>query len=73
MVIDSPTGVFQAENGLSFALLRDKLGEKVVCVRYLLLMFRMAVGQCGERDSQKIRGREGLRPEGFCINKKKRT
>lgn len=46
MVIDSPTGVFQVENGLSFALLRDRVGEKVVvCVRYLLLMFRMAVGQ----------------------------
>lgn len=46
MVIDSCTGVFQVENGLSFALLRDRVEEKVVvCVSYLLLMLRMAVGQ----------------------------
>lgn len=70
MVIDSPTGVFQVENGLSFALLRDRVGGKVViCVRYLLLM--LWDKQCGERDSQKIRGREGLRPEGFCIKKRR--
>lgn len=43
MVIDSRTGVFQVENGLSFPLLRDRVEEKVVCVRYLML--RMAVEQ----------------------------
>jgi len=46
MVIDSHTGVFQVENGLSFALLRDSVEDKVVIgVRYLLLTLRMAVGQ----------------------------
>jgi len=45
MVIDSRT-VFQLENGLSFALLRDRVEDKVVIgVRYLLLTLRMAVGQ----------------------------
>lgn len=46
MVSDSCAGVFQVENGLSFALLRDRVEEKVViCVRYLLLMLRMAEEQ----------------------------
>lgn len=57
------------------ALLKDRVEEKVgICVRYLLVMLRMAVGQTTWRKGQsKDRGTEGLRPEVVCISKKKRT
>ena len=47
IVIDSRTGVFQVENRLSLALLKEGVGEKVklLCVRYLLGIFSMVVGQ----------------------------
>lgn len=50
MIIDSHTRVFQVENRLSLALVREGVGEKViVCVRYLLCIFRIVMGQTALR------------------------